>query len=349
MKKPKIKKWNEKSFKQNETFKIKKITGKYICSITEIKDSKKNSNKTSKNQLKPSVTIKNISKEKLILTNVQSLKKNSISDNASSYGSKNLGSENSKNLSEMSLILTPMQVKLKQEKFSKSSKQIKSIRSKFGSFRQTEKRLDSSNYDRNNNHKTGFHKMNTRFSNASKDECLTEKTDLSKSDHSMFEMFQDLNIQSEENQNKKHTIFKEGNSPRLYSDDSQSIIASENSKNNQKCFLDMVNDNNDFATPFVKSKNEIKKNESESPGWKIKMQKTFEDENYKIKSELTSSELQNSIELSCDQSGGFDLMKMIDNTLLYSDNMKKKSNEKFPNFNTSYGLVLVYFLLIYRH
>ena len=337
VKKPKIKKWNDESSKQGsrysekETFQIQKATGKYICSITEIKTLKKN------NESQQNIKIKNVSKRN---SNSKMLQPSPISDHTS-FSSKNPDSENSKNLSEMSLILTPMQVKLKQEKFSKSTQKIGSIRSKFGSFRQTG-RLESCDDEiiqKHNNPKTGFHKMKTKFSGDSNDkqECLTERTDLSKSEN-MFEMFQTLSIRSGEDQNQVRESFKGGNSPlKIYSQESQSARGSETFENKQKCFLDIGDAQHNFATPFVKGDSENGKKLIESSSFGQTHQSTWEAPKMSLKSDLTASEAQDSLELSCEQRWG--LMEMIGNTLLHSDKIKRKPT---PNLATFQGLVFPY-------
>jgi hypothetical protein len=228
----------------------------------------------------------------------------------------------------MSLILTPMQVKLKQEKFSKSVNQIASMKSRFGSLKHTNKSIIDDEI--NQTKKTGLNRLMTRYSKESKEnDNLTQKTDLSDSAGSFSKMFQGLKISLESNENLSSGISKKNEKKKscIYSQKFKS-----GSNENQNCFLDLeISEDNQFlCTPFMNEKEKTYKQENTKDQlqyWKLnKKYSKSGDKNSKNRHMWASAE---STEINEIQ-GGFDLMKIIDNPMLYS------SSQNNPFENSTY-------------
>lgn len=249
---------------------------------------------------------------------------------ANSHASKAISSDNSRKLSEMSLILTPNQVKKKQEKFTQSLKQIGSLKSKFGSFRQTrnvsEKSIEghAKEYSKQ---KTGFYRDDARFSDPKKDDvdALTQKTNLSESDESMFKMFRNLNLSAD----------SEGKELDLYSGKS-----GENEGSGLGCFLDEAQTQM-LKTPMAKNVHLLKGNSKSSRNSGVEgghVLTKFKQGSGRFKIGWKGTESEEGLEKSADVSGGFDLMNLMERPLLNSDKFPKKFNDNL-RFGTSQTLV----------
>jgi hypothetical protein len=325
-----------------EIFYVKKVTGKYTCSISDLNGPVKKVKNKQKMVSNNKISIQNISiKEENCKIN-RIYKKSLNSDkNAQSFGSKGMSSDNSRNLSEMSLILTPMQVKMKQEKFSKSVNQLASIKSRFGSLKQTNM-INNSILDEDAGEikKTGFNRLMTGYSKNSKDiDNLTQKTDLSESAESFSKMFQGLKISLESEENLSVNMFEQNERKKseIYSQKFQS-----GSHENLNCFLDLdVSDDNKYLnTPFMNKEDSLSKRERSSTQnqykfWNLNKKSSKSGEGINMKNEIWTSAESGDIN---EMKGGFDLMKIIDNPVLYSSTT---NNNPFENstYQTSNLLV----------
>lgn len=201
-----------------EVFFVKKVTGKYSCSISELNGPLKTLRPGARggwDEQSPS-------------------KQGGGQSRGRSVGSRAPESENSKqskNLSEMSLILTPLQVKLKREGFSQSARNLASLKSRFGSTKQTEPPPTKGPAPPCSQLRTALERMATRDSGKRKQSGnLTQRTDLSGSGGSFAKMFRELKISpdSEENWGRAQK-----RSAEPFSQKSGSPSLGE-----QKCFLD---------------------------------------------------------------------------------------------------------------
>lgn len=332
------------------------MTGKYTCSISEINGPVKtvklgHMTKSKRILTGPSISIK----EENLLNQKQEAPTASLHSERQleSFGSKGLSSENSKNLSEMSLILTPMQVKLKRDKFTKSAKKLASMKSRFGSVKQTEQILNRSNQEkeeRNVENKTGFERMLSRLSRESgkrkESANLTQKTDLSGSNESFTKMFKELKISlgSDEEENRGKMTRSPGQMPRMEIYSQKSDLESQSEK---KCFLDEAFDADANRGPFPSFLNGAKwhsKNQGNSSHLANKWAKGNEwsqnTQKSRSKEEMwRSAESAEFNEMSGDLKGGFDLMRIIDNPGLYSKTRRSHAFRDHLGLQSSNAMV----------
>lgn len=336
---------------------MKKVTGKYSCSISEINGPIKTIKPSGLSQSKralmgPSISIK----EENLLAERQDVPTASLHSEhrLDSQGSKGISSENSKNLSEMSLILTPMQVKLKRDKFTKSAKKLASMKSRFGSMKHAEHVLAQSSHEqleKRVENKTAFERMMSRLSRESgkrkESANLTQKTDLSGSSESFTKMFKELKISLDSTEKcksrKEDSIRAEPTlETEIYSQKSNSDDTSEN-----KCFLDEVFEKEPKQGPFPsflhkpqwRAKNsqnaeQVTAHWGNRNDWSQATHKSISKDNLWRSAE--SAEIN---ELSSDLKGGFDLMRIIDKPGLYSNTRRSHAFRDQLGLQGSNGMV----------
>jgi hypothetical protein len=349
-KKPrKIKKWDvsSTSTNQKEVFYVKKVTGKYMCSITDTSGPIK---KMKQNQVSPKnqPSIQNLTiKEDHVVSNSPNPVTASLGLDTQGHSqmSKGVSSDNSRNPSEMSLILTPYQVKKKQEKFTQSLKQIKSMKSKFGTIKQahnsSQNSIDNNKPNEENwteHNDSGFKQKENEF------DQYTRKTDLSGSDESMFKMFNNLNLSDDSDSEEKELADHMAIGLRGFSGDSK-----ENFDAKEECFLDLdVNKKGSYCdmlkTPMLKdTRNGQGTNGNTKSSWNSGIDKgriltKFRQGSGGFKIGWTSHESEDAHEKSIEVLGGFKLMNLMENPLLKSDKFPKRLSRTLK-YGTSQTLV----------